>query len=67
LSKTESFALEEAGIDEMQAALLDAQYRKHPDLVKMSLYGVVLSFKDSFVTWRLGMPIDRIDMDFKNI
>lgn len=67
MSKTESFALEEASIDEMQAALLDARYGNHPDLVKMPLYGIALSFKDSFATWGLGVPADRIDMDFKNI
>ena len=33
-----------------QAAALDAQYGRHPDLEKLPLYGVVLSFKDSFDT-----------------
>jgi len=33
-----------------QAAELDAQYGRNPDLEKMPLYGVVFSFKDSFDT-----------------
>ncbi len=31
-----------------QAAALDAQYGRNPDLEKLPLYGVVFSFKDSF-------------------
>ncbi|NVO16643.1 MAG: amidase [Rhodoplanes sp.] len=33
-----------------QAAALDAQYGRDPDLEKLPLYGVVFSFKDSFDT-----------------
>src|SRR5260370_6421261 len=33
-----------------RAAQLDAQYSCNPDLVKMPMYGVVFSFKDSFDT-----------------
>jgi Asp-tRNA(Asn)/Glu-tRNA(Gln) amidotransferase A subunit family amidase len=33
-----------------QAAALDAQYGRNPDLQKLPLYGVVFSFKDSFDT-----------------
>lgn len=50
-----------------QAAELDANYGRNPDLDKMPLYGVVFSFKDPFDTKDLrstGCGDARYDIDF---
>ena len=50
-----------------QAAALDAQYGRNPDLEKMPLYGVVFSFKDPFDTKDMhttGGADARYDIDF---
>ncbi|MDP2241791.1 MAG: amidase family protein [Burkholderiales bacterium] len=50
-----------------QAAELDAQYGRNPDLEKMPLYGVVFSFKDAFDTRDMrstGGADARYDIDF---
>jgi len=50
-----------------QAAELDAQYGRNPDLEKMPLYGVVFSFKDAFDTKDMrstGGADARYDIDF---
>lgn len=50
-----------------QAAALDAQWGRHPDLNAMPLYGVVFSFKDAFDTKDMrstGGGDARFDIDF---
>ena len=50
-----------------QAAALDQQYGRNPDLEKMPLYGVVFSFKDAFDTKAMrstGGGDARYDIDF---
>ncbi len=50
-----------------QAAALDEQYGRNPDLEKMPLYGVVFSFKDAFDTKDMrstGGGDARYDIDF---
>ena len=50
-----------------QAAALDQQYGRNPDLEKMPLYGVVFSFKDAFDTKDMrstGGGDARYDIDF---
>ena len=50
-----------------RAAELDATYGRHPDLDKLPMYGVVLSFKDSFDTKDMrstGGGDARYDIDF---
>lgn len=50
-----------------QAAALDAQWGRQPDLKKMPLYGVVFSFKDAFDTKDMrstGGGDARYDIDF---
>ena len=50
-----------------QAAALDAQYGRNPDLAKLPLYGVVFSFKDPFDTKDMhttGGADARYDIDF---
>jgi Asp-tRNA(Asn)/Glu-tRNA(Gln) amidotransferase A subunit family amidase len=50
-----------------QAAALDKQYGRNPDLEKMPLYGVVFSFKDAFDTKDMrstGGGDARYDIDF---
>ena len=50
-----------------QAAALDAQYGRNPDLGKLPLYGVVFSFKDPFDTKDMhttGGADARYDIDF---
>ncbi len=49
-----------------QAAALDKQYGRNPDLAKLPMYGVVFSFKDSFDTKDMrstGGADARYDMD----